>query len=140
MGTLSDINQSFGGKSMILTANRYMILIVLKSGHSYIVHYYSNDKQMKIIQFEEVIESLLEWNPSLRDSDAKAVDQRYINSLLPQDIIYNFYNLQGEFIVQRNDTGSIVSDDSSTSSKSRHRSYQARTRKKKQKQQHNFKL
>lgn len=82
-----------------------------------------------------------EWNPSLLDDKVNASEQ-CLKQLYPtsQDAIDNFYNMQGDIIVQRNNVDSVTSDNSSTSSGSKRWSYQERTRKEKQKHQHRSKL
>ena len=121
---------------MITTPNGIMIPIIFKGGLPYIEQHYHTDAQIRDIKQEEIMTSPGEWNPSLLDNSSNTSEQQ-LKQLSPTsiDTIDNFYNMEENIIVQKNDINknSIVCDDSSTSSGSRWQSYRARTRKEKHK-------
>ena len=89
---------------------------------------------MKDITWEDIMTSPGEWNPSLLDDLPNASKQRLKKfSPTPIDATDNFYNMEGNIIVQKSniDDNYIVSNVSSTSRGCRRQSYQARTSKEK---------
>ena len=83
---------------------------------------------------EERMMSPGEWNPSLLDGSPHASELR-LGQFPPTPIntTDDFYNMEGNIIVQKSDIdyNSIISDASSTSSGSRRRQYRSNSRKEK---------
>ena len=124
---------------MISTPNGIMIAIIFKGGLPYTKHYYPTNAQMRDITREEIMTLPGEWNPSLLDDSPNASDLR-LRQFPPTsiDATVNFYNIEGNIIVQKRDVddSSISSNVLNTSSGSRRCSYQARSRKVKEKKHH----
>ena len=75
-----------------------------------------------------------EWNPSLLEHMPNASEKRLKQiPSTPIDTNNNFYDMEGNIIVQKSDIDdmSVVSDASSTSSGSKRQSYQSKSRKEK---------
>ena len=128
---------------MVSTPNGTMLPIVYKGGLPYIEQHYPTDKQMREINREKMIILPGEWNPSVLD-DAPNASQSRLKQFpsTPLEATDRFYIMEGDIIVQKTDIddGSIINDNSSTSSGSRRRSYRSRTRKEKQKKRYGTRL
>ena len=123
-----------GGKQIIITPSGLMILIFYKDGLPHIEYFYPTNRQMNEIVYEEIMTPASVWNPTLLDDTIGASDLRI--KQLPTtttEFTDGFYNSQGGIIVHRTniDNDFIISDNSSTSSRSRERGYRARSRKEK---------
>ena len=119
---------------MITTPSGLMIPIVYKDGLPHIEHFYPTNRQMVEIVHEEIMTSAAVWNPTLLDDTVGATDLR-IKQLptTPIEFTNDFYNLQGDIIVQKCDID-IDSVDSGNSTNSK--PYRSRTRKEKHKIRH----
>ena len=116
---------------MITTPSGPMVPIVYKDGLLHIKHFYPTNKQMVEIVHEEIMTSAAVWNPTLLDNSVGATILRIIQSpTTPIEFTDDFYNLQGDIIVQKSDID-IDSVDSRNSTNSK--PYCSRTRKEKQK-------